>query len=60
LHRQQTKKDKQNVDFAPLGKICVDAHGSSHGSATATCEQSQPKQEGKDQASDSYNGLPCT
>jgi len=27
---------------------------SSHASATATCEQSRPKQEGKDQASDTY------
>jgi len=27
---------------------------SSHASATATCEQSRTKQEGKDQASDTY------
>jgi len=33
---------------------------SSHASATATCEQSRPKQEGKDQASDTYKWLPCT
>jgi len=26
LHRQQPEKDKQNVDFAPPGKISADAH----------------------------------
>jgi len=26
LHRQQTEKDKKNVNFAPPGKISVDAH----------------------------------
>jgi len=26
LHRQQTEKDKQNVDFAPPGKVSADAH----------------------------------
>ena len=31
----------------------------SHTSTTATCEQSRPKQEGKDQASDTYEWLPC-
>jgi len=35
-------------------------HCSSHASATATCKQSRPKQEGKDQASDTYIWLPCT
>jgi len=34
---------------------------SSHASATATCEQSWPKQgEGKDQASDTHKWPPCT
>jgi len=35
LHRQQPEKDKQNVDFAPPGKISADAHGTElemHGS----------------------------
>ena len=27
LHRQQPEKDKQNVDFAPPGKISADARG---------------------------------
>jgi len=27
LHRQQPKNDKRNVDFAPSGKISVDAYG---------------------------------
>jgi len=31
----------------------------SHTSMTATCERSRPKQEGKDQASDTYEWLPC-
>jgi len=26
LHRQQTEKDKQNVDFGPPEKISADAH----------------------------------
>jgi len=27
LHHQQPETDKQNVDFAPPGKISADAHG---------------------------------
>jgi len=27
MHRQQSEKDKHIVDFAPPGKISVDAHG---------------------------------
>jgi len=30
LHRQQTEKDKQNVDFDPPGKISADAHVFNH------------------------------
>jgi len=36
------------------------AYCSSHARATATCEQRRPKEEGKDQESDTYKWLPCT
>jgi len=36
------------------GRHLTPARCSSHASATATCEQRRPKQEGKDQASDTY------
>jgi len=50
----QREESGQSKDFEE-GKWC-----SSHASATATCEQSRPKQgEGKDQASDTYKWLPC-
>ena len=45
----------------PKGVVRFSSHCSSNASATATCEQSRPKQgEGKDQASDTYKWLPCT
>jgi len=44
-----------------LDRFNIRSWCSSHGSATATCEQSRPKQgERKDQASDTYKWLPCT
>jgi len=30
LHRKQLENDKQNVDFAPPGKISADAHDDHH------------------------------
>jgi len=50
----QREESEQSKDFEE-GKWC-----SSHASVTATCEQRWPKQEGKDQASDTYKRLPCT
>jgi len=48
LHTQWHNWRGEEVRITPPGKC------SSHGSATATCEQSRPKQDGKDQANETY------
>jgi len=37
LHRQQSEKDKQNLDVATPGKISADAHGVKHYLLNAFC-----------------------
>jgi len=51
INWQDSSKSGQSKDFEE-GKWC-----SSHARATATCEQSRPKQEWKDQASDTHKWL---
>jgi len=43
-----------NIYYFTIKRFLAWVMCSSHASATTTCEQSRPKQEGKDQASNTY------